>query len=232
MRRGYLGSLSVSSMVVFPVLTAMAVPAPELLTGILGAKWAPAAAPFQILAAGGAAYCIYNLSDSLVRAKGAVYLKFLSQSAYAAAVIAGALAGWRWGVSGVAVGLLGAMSVGYLLMARLSLKLVGCSWRSFFLAQWPGVVTSCAAAVAALPVVACRRAAALPPLAILAVSGLASAAAAGAATLSLPRGWLHPTVWTALQTLKGASLDRRAWQAMVARYMAVSGESPRTSSVR
>src|SRR5262249_48614827 len=146
LQRGYLGSICLSAIVVFPALTTMGVVATELMTGAFGPQWAPAAAPLQILCAAGACFCIYNLADSLVRARGAVYLKFFYHSIYALAVFGGAIAGSRWGITGVAIGVVGANGLVYLLMARLSLRLTGSGWRLFLLAQLPAVAVSGAVA--------------------------------------------------------------------------------------
>jgi PST family polysaccharide transporter len=232
LRRGYLLSLSVSAMVVFPVLTTFALTAPELMVGVFGPQWAGAATPLQILCLGGAGYCIYNLADSLVRAKGAVYLKFVYHSVYAVCVFAAALAGQPWGITGVSVGVVIAIAVVYLLMAHLSLGLVDCSWRRFFFAQWSAVVVSGAAAGAGVPVVVTLRLAGLPPLAILAVGGAISLAAAVIAALLLPSRWLLPTIVPLLEILRTAIRHPLAWGQLLAQVTPVPHELPRPSPLR
>jgi PST family polysaccharide transporter len=232
LRRGYLVSLSVSAMVVFPVLTTLAIAAPELMVGVFGPQWAAAATPLRILCVGGVGYCIYNLSDSLVRAKGAVYMKFFYHSIYAICVFAAALIGRGWGISGVSVGVVMAIGVVYVLMAHLSLKLVGCSWRRFFFAQFPAVAASCAAAGAGVPALLVLRFAGLPPLAILIGSGCASLAAAAAAILLLPRRWLLPTVATLMETVRNAIVEPLARLTLRAHSTTVTHEIPGPSALR
>ena len=232
LRRGYLVSLSVSAMVVFPVLTTIGLTAPELMVGVFGSQWAGAARPLQILCVGGAGYCIYNLADSLVRAKGAVFVKFFYHSVYAVCVFAAAVVGQRWGITGVSIGVVLAIGVVYLLMAHLSLKLLDCSWTRFFFAQWSAVVVSCAAAGAGLPVVIALRHAGLPPLAILAGAGAISLAAALAAALLLPSRWLIPTIVPLVEVLRNAVRHPFAWGELLAQVSPVRHELPRPSPLR
>jgi PST family polysaccharide transporter len=202
LRRGYLASLCLSAIIVFPALTTIAIAAPEIMTGIFGQQWAASAPPLQILCVAGAFYCIYNLADSLVRATGAVYEKFLYHSMYALCVLGGAFVGSRWGVSGVAAGVAWATAVGYLLMAHLSLRLTGTGWRPFFQAQLPGVAVSCAAAGVGVPVAAMLRVAELGPLAVLAGTGTACGAAVMAVALVAPIGWLSASVREIIESVK------------------------------
>jgi O-antigen/teichoic acid export membrane protein/lipopolysaccharide/colanic/teichoic acid biosynthesis glycosyltransferase len=214
LRRGYLTSLSVSALVVFPVLATLALTAPELMDGVFGPKWAGAATPFRILCVGGAGYCIYNLADSLVRAKGAVYAKFFYHSVYAVCVFAAAIIGRRWGISGVAIGVVAAIGVVYVLMARLSLQLTGCSWSRFFFAQWSAVVVSGATLAAGVPAHIALHASGLPSLARLAVCAGLSSAAAIIAVLCLPERWLLPAVASLVTTFRDAI---REWAVRVRR---------------
>jgi len=194
LRRGYLTALSVSSIVVFPVLTVLAVAAPEVMGGVFGRQWAPAVVPLQILCAGGACYCIYNLADSLVRAKGAVYTKFLCHTIFALAVFMFARAGAAWGITGVSVGVTSAIAVVYLLMARLSLRLTACTWSLFFRAQLPAVAVSGAAGIAGLLIATALRATGISALVILGATALACGVVALVTVFILPSSWHSQTV--------------------------------------
>jgi O-antigen/teichoic acid export membrane protein len=202
LRRGYLTSLSLSAVIVFPVLTTMAIVAPELMTGVFGPQWAPAAVPLQILCVGGACYCIYNLADSLVRAKGAVYVKFFYHSIYAVAVFGGAFVGRYWGITGVSVGVVVAIAMVYGLMAHLSLKLTDCSWRLFFRAQLPAVTVSGAVGTTGLVVATILRSVTLPPLVVLLGTAAVCCLTAFAAGCCLPRGWHSPIVLSSILAVR------------------------------
>jgi len=190
LRRGYLTSVSLSSLVVFPVLTTLGVVAPELIAGVFGPRWTPAVVPLQILCVAGAWYCIHNLADSLIRAKGAVYLKSVYHGVYALSVLGGTIVGSKWGIGGVAVGVTVATVVVYFLMADLSLRLTSSSWWPFFRAQLPAVAVSGAVAVIGEPFAMLLRSGALHPLVVLGATGIVCSSVAIAATIGLPRRWL------------------------------------------
>lgn len=217
LRRGYLGSLSLSAIVVFPVLTLLAIVAPEVLVGVFGPQWAPATRPLQILCVGGAGWCMFGLADSVVRARGAVYSKFVYLSLYAASVFGGAYLGRHSGITGVSVGVLAAFYVAYVLMARLSLRLIECSWRKFFEAQRPGLVVSAGVAAIGVPLAAALRALDWPALAVLASTAVVCGVVWVGAVLSLPRRWLSDTQLSILATARASALAlaadvRRRWQ--------------------
>jgi O-antigen/teichoic acid export membrane protein len=194
LRRGYLGSLCLSALVVFPMLTTIGILTPELMTGVFGPQWAAASAPLRILCIAGAFYSIGHLADSLVRARGAVYMKFFYNSIYAASVLAGAVVGTRRGITGVAVGVLVATVVLYVLTARLSLRLADARWRSFLMAQLPAAAISVAVLGAGLPVANVLRHAGLHPLTTLTTTTFVCVITAAIAAASMPHGWLSDSV--------------------------------------
>ncbi|HEY8187236.1 MAG TPA: lipopolysaccharide biosynthesis protein, partial [Pyrinomonadaceae bacterium] len=190
LRRAYIGSVSLSFLVILPALTTLAIGAPDLIVGFLGAQWTDATLPLQILCIGGVFQCTYNLGDSLARAKGAVYWKFCCHTVYALCVILASLIGTRWGITGVAVGVVIAMSVIYLLMAQLSIYLTRATWKEFFLSQVPGVIIGASVAGISLPVTVMLRATQLPHLAIVAISLTVSLVTAVITGSLLSRSWL------------------------------------------
>ncbi len=202
LRHGYLTSIALSSMVVFPVLTVFAIVAPELMTGAFGPRWAGAARPLQILCVAGAAYCIYNLADSLVRAKGALYVKFFYQTIYAVLVVGGAMLARSRGISGVALAVLVATVVAYLLMAHLSLRLTHTRWRPFVYAQLPAMAISSVVACSGIAVASLLRAAEAGPLAVCGGTICAASAAGLVALFVLPIRYHDATVAAAMVAAK------------------------------
>jgi PST family polysaccharide transporter len=91
-------------------------------------------------------------------------------------------------VTGVAVGVLCALLINYLLMAHLSLSVVGISWLQFARVQLPGLWLTLVMAAVALGVSAGMRHVGLPSLARLLIGSLAAAAVAGLVA------WLAPSV--------------------------------------
>ena len=168
LRRAYLGSVSVAALATFPLLTGVAVAAPEILRGILGPSWQGATVAVQVLCVGGFCKTIQALSSALTRAKGAVYLQAARNLLYAFAVIAASLIGKSWGIEGVAVAMVGAMVLMYLMMAHLGLKLVNTGWTRFFAAQRPAALLALLVAIAAYGTASVLRQSQLPDLVTLA----------------------------------------------------------------
>ena len=113
--------------------------APELIHVALGARWAAVVPPFQILAIGMLFRTSYKMSDSITRSTGAVYRRAWRQVLYAALVVVGAWIGQHWGISGVAWGTLGALTVNFVLMAELGLDVGHLTWLEFWKAHQPAV---------------------------------------------------------------------------------------------
>ena len=199
LKRAYLGSVALSFLVISPALTSLAIAAPDLMAGFFGAQWIGATLPLQVLCLGGIFQCMYTLGDSLSRAKGAVYWKFWCHSVYALCVLLGSFVGSRWGITGVAVGVVVAMSVIYLLMAQLSIFLTGASWKEFFLSQVPGGIVAASVAGVSLPVTVMLRTTQLPHLAILAISFTVSLVAAVTTSSLLPRSWLDRVSYKSIE---------------------------------
>jgi PST family polysaccharide transporter len=126
--RAYLGGIAMVSLVSAPLGILMVTLAPEIVAVLLGPQWTAAVLPFQILSTGVLARASYKIDDSLARALGKMYQRSLRDALYAAAVMLGALAGLRWGLEGVSVGVLFAVVLNYVLALRMSVGLLDCSW--------------------------------------------------------------------------------------------------------
>jgi O-antigen/teichoic acid export membrane protein len=153
-----------------------------------GSRWEALVPPFQVLALGMMFRTSSRLSDSLSRATGRVYRRAWRQAFYAALVFLGAWVGHYRGITGVAVGVLGALFVNYLLMAHLSLSLGQISWSRFAQAQLPALRLTMVVGAASVAAAVGARRLGLPPLVGL-LAG--TAAATGTAALSI---WLAPTL--------------------------------------
>jgi PST family polysaccharide transporter len=202
LRRAYLGAICLSFLVIMPALTILAVTAPDLIAICFGPAWTGAALPLQILCIGGVFQCMYNLADSLARAKGAVYWKLSCHTVYAGCVFVASIIGSRWGITGVAAGVVIAMSVIYVLMARLSLYLTRASWTEFFLSQLPGSIVAASVAFVAIPTAVILRSTRLPHLLILAVTLILALASAFVMAVLLPRVWLDQISHGAIEKAK------------------------------
>jgi PST family polysaccharide transporter len=119
-----------------------------------------------------------------------VYRRAWRHAAYAALVFLGAWVGHYRGVTGVAVGVLGALFINYLLMAHLSLRVAQVSWLRFAQAQVPAFRLTLVVAAVTLAVTLGTRHLGLPPWVVLLIGATAAAgttvlAAWGAPTLAL-----------------------------------------------
>ena len=126
--KAYLTGISFISLIGIPLSVILIILAPDLIDVLLGPDWLAVKLPFQILACGMLFRMSYKISDTLVRATGAVYKRAWRQLVYAAMVVFGSYIGQFWGLSGVACGVAIALVSNFLLMAHLSLQLTGVSW--------------------------------------------------------------------------------------------------------
>ncbi len=167
----YRRGVALVALLVLPASAALILLAPEFVRVVLGARWTPAVAPFQILGLGMLFRTSYKLSDTMARSTGAVYRRAWRQILYAALVLGGVYIGRHWGLPGVAWGALAALTVNFLLMAHLSLDVAHMTWGAYWMAHRPAALLT---VVSFGPVVAATlgaRALALPALATLAVGG-------------------------------------------------------------
>jgi O-antigen/teichoic acid export membrane protein len=137
--RAYRSGVAACALFALPVSVIVAILAPEFVRVLLGRGWEGAVVPLQILALGMLFRTSSKLSDSGVGATGAVYGRAWRQAVFAVAVVVGSLAGQMWGIGGVALGAVAALTCNFLLMAQLSLRLTGLSWSEFIAAHLPGI---------------------------------------------------------------------------------------------
>lgn len=191
--RAWLAAVQASVLAAAPMMAGLAVAAPQVAAGVYGPAWAGMAAPLRVLALAGVFRAVYHVSGALTHATGQVVAELGRQSAFAALVVAGTLAGARWGVTGVAAGVGIAIVFMYLAMARLSLRITGLRWRDFFAAQVPGAALGALVGAAAWTAAALLGPRGAGPLAIFGAQTLAGVAALAAGVALLP-GSMRPAV--------------------------------------
>jgi len=135
----YRRGMSAVAILVLPFSAFLIVYGSEIVTLVLGEQWKDVVIPLQILAAGLLFRTSYKIGDALARATGAVYRRAWRQWVAALSVVFLAAIGTLWGAPGVAVGVCVAIFINYLLVAQLSLKITGLSWRDFIAAHMPGL---------------------------------------------------------------------------------------------
>jgi PST family polysaccharide transporter len=127
------------------------------------------------------------MSDSLSRATGKVYRRAWRQGLYAVLVFLGAWLGQYRGVTGVAVGVLFALFLNYLIMAQLSLSVGQISWSRFVQAQLPAVWLTMLVGAVTVAITAGTRHLGLPPLVGLVSGSLGAAITAVVAAAVAPK---------------------------------------------
>ena len=183
----YRRGVALTALFTLPVSVGLFIFAREYVLILLGSQWTGAILPFQILAIGMIMRTNASMSDSLTRAKGAVYSRAWRQGIYAACVIVGAVVGQRWGITGVAVGVLIALSINAALMAQLSLKLTKLSWRIFIQAHVQALLLTAVVGLESWALATFLRSADLPALLIVLIAGLVVAVSILALAWSFPK---------------------------------------------
>ena len=182
----YLRGTAIVCLVTLPAGVVAAVLAPEIVAVAFGSRWEAMVPPFQVLALGMMFRTSYRMSDSLSRATGRVYRRAWRQVLYAVLVFLGAWIGQHYGITGVAVGVLGALFVNYLLMAHLGLSVLQIRWLSFARVQLPAVYLTLVVTAVTLATVVGTRHLALPSLPSLLAGIVAAGGSAIIAVLLAP----------------------------------------------
>jgi O-antigen/teichoic acid export membrane protein len=190
-----------------PLSALLVVLAPELVVVMLGPRWAPVVAPFQVLAAGLALRSGFLMAYVLDGAMGDMGKRIVRDGVYAGAVAIGCAALVRWGLTAVAWAVFLAVVIHYVLGAAMSRRLLGFSWSEYWHSQWPTLVLGAVTALVALPVRLALRARGAPDLIVLGGT-VAMASAAGAAVVLLVPATLGRYGRTAMRLAGEASTGR------------------------
>jgi O-antigen/teichoic acid export membrane protein len=174
------------TLVFLPLSLALILLAPEVVSLLLGPRWIPVIAPFQVLAAGMLFRTNSKISDALARATGAVYRRAWRQIVYATLIVGGAWVGQRWSITAVAWAVLFAVLVNWVSMTQLSLSNARMPWTDLFAAQLPAVLVSVLIGVPGWLAITLLRHWGAPALFVLLGGGGVMVATAGIAILSAP----------------------------------------------
>ena len=208
LRHAYSSGVAAVAVVVLPLSVVLAVLAPEIVVVVLGPTWAGVVAPFRIFALGMIFRTSYKISDSLARATGAVFRRAWRQALYAALVVTGAWIGQRWGLAGVALGVLVAIAANFLVMAQLSLRLTGMRWAELAALHVPAVVLAGTLGLLGWLLAAWLRACELGPAFVLFGTTALMAVAAAALCWCQPRLFLGEHGQRLLRLALGSALAR------------------------
>ena len=165
----YRSGVELLSLVMLPVSMLMLAVAPEIVLVLLGGQWDAAVPAFRILALTIPFRMCGVIDVAVVRAMGGVYSESWRQATHAALVALGAWIGSRRGLSGVAVGIVGAQIVAYLLMAQAALSHLGVRWGDLLRRHLPALWAGSWAALVVGAMAGGLRASAAPDAVVLAV---------------------------------------------------------------
>jgi O-antigen/teichoic acid export membrane protein len=103
LKNAYLHSLQLVAFITFPLMTMLALSAPELVPVLLGEKWRPAAPLFPFLCLVGLIQSIQNLMFSILQALGQTSLIFRWHLILLVGNTFAFVVGIQWGIMGIAV---------------------------------------------------------------------------------------------------------------------------------
>ena len=131
LRAGLHKATAYAALIVCPLLTGLFWAAPSFIRFVYEPKWMGSVAPLQIMCFAGMMLAIEPLMVSAIVAKGHVGFELRRQVVYVIVLSTLIALGSRWGIVGVAWGVLGASALFLLLVEQLAAKLIGFSWGSF-----------------------------------------------------------------------------------------------------
>lgn len=135
----YRRGLAVTALTALPGTVAAIALAPHVVGLLLGPAWNGVIGPLQILAVAMFFRVGYKMSVVVVKAAGTVHQLALRQIPYPLMVLTFAWIGTRWSIEGVAVGIVVALGVHYLLVTTLGLRVAGLTAREYVDAHRPAV---------------------------------------------------------------------------------------------
>jgi PST family polysaccharide transporter len=137
--RAYSRGLTVVGIMIIPLSSVCFVLSDELVNVLLGEQWQEAILPLRILSSGMYFRSAYKISDSLARATGAVYRRALLQWGFAFLIITGSVIGTSYGLEGIALAVVFALTANYIFMAGLCLEIIQMKWLDILKTLAPGL---------------------------------------------------------------------------------------------
>ena len=134
--------IALTAIFVLPANAIMFIMAPEIIFVLLGPAWVEVIVPFRILAIGMLFRTGYKVTDTLAKAKGAVFQLAWRYGLYGAMVLIGAWLTLPYGVSGVAMAVVGALIIFFCLMTGLSMRITGVSLKELFKSQTTALLST------------------------------------------------------------------------------------------
>ncbi len=142
LREGYLKAIKYTSLITFPLLAGLAIVAPEFIPIVIGEKWMPMVLPLQILCVAGALKSVGTHVGSILLSKGRADIQFKWNIFTTIVIPIAVLIGVRYGIIGVATAIT-IMSLSlFLIIQKITNRLIDLSFYEFFKALYPAAVCS------------------------------------------------------------------------------------------
>jgi O-antigen/teichoic acid export membrane protein len=147
---GYSKVVTATAIVSFPFLVGLALVAPSFIAVIYGEKWLPTVLPLMIMCVAGMMKSVSTFVGAIADAKGQVQREVKRQLIYLGVLIAGTIAGSRYGTTGVAVAVVFASFLMLIMMQSFLGSLTGMRWRTFLGSLWPALAATLVMATAVI----------------------------------------------------------------------------------
>ena len=149
-RMGYLKAIKYTSLITFPLLTGLAIVAPLLIPTLIGEKWMPMVLPLQILCVAGIIYSITTHVGSIILSKGRSDIHIRWDASKAVILPLAALIGVQHGIIGVATATTLVAGILFLIIQKITNRLIDLRFYEFFKALYPAAVSSTILVIAVL----------------------------------------------------------------------------------
>ena len=149
-RMGYLQAIKYTSLITFPLLTGLAIVAPELIPTLIGEKWMPMVLPLQILCIAGIIYSIATHTGSVILSKGRSDIHIRWDASKALVLPLAALIGVQYGIIGVATATALTSCVLFLIIQKITNRLIDLRFQEYFKALFPAATSSAVLVIAVL----------------------------------------------------------------------------------
>ncbi len=187
LKNNFLKAVTIGYFIQVPVCILMIVLAPELIIFTLGKGWEEAVLPFQILLSTIPIRIMVQMTDSLVRAKGAVYNSAARKALYALMVVFGSWIGHFWGLPGVAIGVAISTWLNYILMTSLAHYLLNTNYREHLPTIIPSIKIGVLTILFLVPLTIYFRNMVLHPYVVLFLAGFTTSAGLLIIIIKMPR---------------------------------------------
>jgi len=142
LRVGYLKAIKYTSLITFPLLGGLAVVAPKFIPIVIGEKWMPMVLPLQILCIAGAVKSVGTHVGSILLSKGRADIQFKWNIFTTIVIPLAILIGVRYGIMGVATAITIMSLLLFLIIQKITNRLIDLSFYEFFRALYPAAVCS------------------------------------------------------------------------------------------